>query len=39
MYDKLIEKVNKSDASGFISKTKLKKIPDVSELVKKNKLQ
>ena len=44
IYDKLVAKVNNTDASGFISKTKYdgdkleleKKIPDTSNLVKKS---
>ena len=47
VYDKLVEKVNNIDASGFVLKIKYdadkseleKKIPDTSELAKKNKLQ
>ena len=43
MYDKLVEKVNNIDTSGFVLKTKCnmdksdleKKIPDTSGLVKK----
>ena len=43
VYDKLVEKVNKSDTSGFVLKTKYdagkseidKKSPDTSELIKK----
>ena len=43
VYDKLVEKVNKSDTSGFVLKTKYdadkseidKKSPDNSELIKK----
>ena len=39
VYDKLVEKVNNIDTSGFVSKTKYdeleKKIPDISSFVKK----
>ena len=46
MYDKLVAKVNNIDTSGFVLKTKydtdksdvVKKIPDTSGLVKKNRL-
>ena len=45
VYDKLVAKVNNSDTSGFVLKTKYqtdkteleKKIPDVTDFVKKNK--
>ena len=45
MHDKLVEKVNKIDTSGFVLKTKYdadkseleKQIPDVTDLAEKNK--